>query len=54
MLVIARRHGEQIIIRVENVPDITITMIHSSPGKCRLGIDAPPEVKILREELEPR
>ena len=49
MLVLGRRVNETIIIEPGNIR-ITITSV-SSGGAVRIGIDAPPEYTILREEL---
>lgn len=50
MLVISRFVGERIFIR----EDIIITVIDTRCGKVKLGIDAPAEVVVLREELRRR
>ncbi len=47
MLVISRRPGEKIFLGRE----IQITILEIKEGNVRLGIEAPPEVKILRGEL---
>lgn len=47
MLVLTRRVGES--IRVGN--DIVVTLVQMAPGKVRIGIQAPPNTLILREEL---
>lgn len=47
MLVIDRRIGERIAIGDE----IVITVVRKAKGKVRIGIDAPREVLVLREEL---
>jgi len=47
MLVLTRRIGESIRIG----DDIIVTLVQIGPGKVRLGIEAAPEVVILREEL---
>lgn len=47
MLVLTRRVGESIRIG----DDITVTLVQIGPGKVRLGIQAAPDVVILREEL---
>ncbi len=49
MLVLSRKLGEKIIIG-EN---ITITVVDIDRGKIRLGIEAPREVPIFRQELLP-
>ena len=47
MLVLSRRVGETINIG----DDIKITVTAINGNQCRIGIDAPKEVKVLREEL---
>lgn len=47
MLVLTRRVGESIRIG----DDITVTLVQIGPGKVRIGIEAAPDVVILREEL---
>lgn len=49
MLVISRRVGERFLIG-DNIM-ISITAINGL--QVRIGIEAPPEVRILREELIP-
>jgi len=50
MLVLSRRESER--IRLGN--SIVVTVVRVSGAKVRLGIEAPPDVLVLREELEPR
>jgi carbon storage regulator len=50
MLVLSRRESER--IRLGN--SIVVTVVRVSGDKVRLGIEAPPDVVVLREELEPR
>jgi carbon storage regulator len=47
MLVLGRRLGESIKIG----DDITVTVTSISNGQIRLGIDAPQEVAVHREEI---
>lgn len=47
MLVLTRKLGEKFWIG-ENV---CVVVLEMGPGKVRLGIDAPKEIKIEREEL---
>ena len=47
MLVISRKVGERILIGDQ----ITLTVVKLSSGGVRLGIKAPPELAIVREEL---
>ena len=47
MLVITRKEGERIVID----DTIVITVIESNRGSVRIGVDAPRELSIAREEL---
>jgi len=47
MLVLSRKVGESILIS----ESIRVTVVQSKNGQIRLGIEAPPEVIVLREEL---
>ena len=49
MLVLTRKLGEKIQIG----EDICITVVDIDRGKIRLGIEAPREVPIFRQELLP-
>ena len=49
MLVLSRREAE----RIKLGEGITITVVRVSGDKVRLGIEAPADMLILREELEP-
>ncbi len=48
MLVLARQLNERIIL--PTIP-ATLEVVAIKPGSVRLGIDAPPEVTIVREEV---
>jgi carbon storage regulator len=48
MLVLARKVGERILIG-EN---ISVTVVRIAPGVVRLGIEAPGETPIVREEIK--
>jgi carbon storage regulator len=50
MLVLTRKVGESIVIE----GGITVTVISIDRGKIRLGITAPPEVRVDREEVYQR
>jgi len=50
MLVLTRKVNEQIVIG----DNIKITLLRVRGNSIRLGIDAPPEVRIIRSELETR
>lgn len=47
MLVLSRKPGERILVG----KDVKITVIRVGPNSVRIGIDAPPEMNIVREEL---
>lgn len=49
MLVLSRRESE----RIRLGDSIVVTVIRLSGDKVRLGIEAPPNVLVLRDELEP-
>lgn len=47
MLVLSRKKNESIVVG----DDIRITVIDIGPGKIRLGIEAPKDVRVDREEI---
>ena len=47
MLVLSRKPGERILIG----DNISVTVVRIAPGVVRIGVDAPPEMPIVREEL---
>jgi carbon storage regulator len=48
MLVLSRKIGERIVVPF---CDLTITVVAVEGNKVRLGISAPPEVGVYREEV---
>jgi len=48
MLILSRRESE----RVHLGDDIVLTIVRVNGDKVRIGVEAPPHVKILRNELE--
>lgn len=50
MLVLSRKERE----RVKLGDEITVTIVRVAGDKVRLGIEAPRDVRVLRDELEPR
>ena len=47
MLVLSRKSGEKILIGDR----IVVTVVKIGNGGVRLGVDAPPELAVVREEL---
>ena len=47
MLVLSRKLGEQIQLG----DDVRITVVRIADGSVRIGIEAPPEMSIVRQEL---
>lgn len=54
MLVLARKKGQRILAFRKGGDRIEIQVMEITGGRVRLGITAPSEVTILREEVEPR
>lgn len=50
MLVLSRKVGE----RIQVGDDVTITVVRINPNSVRIGIEASPEVAVMREELAER
>jgi carbon storage regulator len=48
MLVLSRKVGERILIGDQ----VTVTVVRITGGGVRLGIEAPPELAVIREELQ--
>jgi carbon storage regulator len=49
MLVLSRKTGERIMIGDQ----VTITVVRIGPNNVRIGIEAPRDMNIVREELVP-
>jgi len=47
MLVLSRKEGEKIRIG----DDVVITIVRAQGGKVRVGVEAPKDVVVLRDEL---
>lgn len=50
MLVLSRKPGERIKVEIGG-QEIVIALVAMRGGKARIGIEAPMECKILREEI---
>lgn len=50
MLVLSRKEAQ----RIRLGDSIVVTVVRVSGDKVRLGIEAPPDVLVLRDELEPQ
>jgi carbon storage regulator len=50
MLVLSRKQTE----RIKLGDSIVVTVVRVSGDKVRLGIEAPPDVLVLRDELAPK
>ena len=48
MLVLTRKLGQRFLIG----DSIAVKVLSAESGKVRLGIEAPPDLRILREELQ--
>ena len=51
MLILTRREGESIVISLPGSDDTIQVRVMKTGGQVSLGIDAPREMEILREEL---
>ena len=49
MLVLSRKERQ----RIRLGDDITVTIVRLTRDQVRLGIDAPRDIRVLRDELEP-
>ena len=49
MLVLSRKERQ----RIRLGDNITVTIVRLSGDQVRLGIDAPRDIRVLRDELEP-
>jgi carbon storage regulator len=50
MLVLTRKPGEQLVIG----HNIRVTIVSVGPGRVKIGIEAPPDVRIDRQEIHER
>lgn len=53
MLVLSRRRDEKIVLVVPGIDEeIEVTVVQIDSSRVRLGFKAPPNVTILRQELQ--
>jgi carbon storage regulator len=50
MLVLSRKVGERILVGDQ----VTVTVVRIANGAVRIGIEAPPEMAVIRQELQQR
>ena len=50
MLVLSRKVGERILIG----DNISVTVVRITGGGVRLGVEAPPDMAVIRQELKDR
>ena len=51
MLVLTRRVGESILIKLPTGEQITVTVLGIKGNQVRIGTDAPDDISIVREKL---
>lgn len=54
MLVLKRKPGQRVILRLDGVLICTLEVVDSSRYASRLGFTAPANVEIMREEVDQR
>lgn len=52
MLVLSRKQNERVVIGEDR--NIVLTVVKIDRNQVRIGIDAPPEIPVLREEVVAR
>jgi carbon storage regulator len=50
MLVLSRRAGE----RIQIGDQVEVTVVRIGPGVVRIGVEAPQQIQVLREEVRKR
>ncbi len=54
MLALTRHRDKSIILSTETGQEVIVTFLGSRGNQGRIGIKAPPEISIRREEVPPR
>jgi carbon storage regulator CsrA len=52
MLVLSRKTGQSLIFTLPDGQECRVTVTRISAGEARIGIDAPPGVRVVREEIK--
>lgn len=53
MLVLTRKSGEAVVLETDG-KEIVVRLLEISGSRVRLGVEAPREVTVLREEIAPQ
>lgn len=51
MLVLSRKRNDVIVLNPNTADKVRIVVVDVGGGKVRLGVEAPPEVIVVREEI---
>ena len=51
MLVLMRKTGQSLTLRVPGLPDTIVTVVETKPGRVTIGIEAPLAIQVVRSEL---
>jgi carbon storage regulator len=51
MLVLSRKKGESLVIQVTRPVEITVAVVEMKGDRVRIGVDAPHDVVINRQEV---
>jgi len=52
MLILSRKQGEKIVVHLGQGRKLTIEVIRTGKSKIILGLEAPQDIRILREEIK--
>ena len=52
MLVLGRKKNQSLILTMPDGRRITVTVAQVRSGSCRLGITAPDDVAVMRDEIQ--